>query len=389
MNIHCQNGFNPGLWVENSGNVPFDGVFTMTFDPILAAEDLNGAVPFSSFEDGVMTWIVENQQPGESFLYQTHIIGPGTDLIGQVFPISMQFELYNSENELYTVGEWVLEPQVTCAYDPNDKYAEPAGYEEPHFVLNDTQIEYRIRFQNTGNAPAETVVIEDQLDLNVLDMSTFNPLFASHDFTTSVDASGKVIFTFDNIQLPDSTTDEPGSQGYVVYTISPIAGLTHGDEINNFAEIYFDLNPAIITNTYQHTIFECSSIDTSVPIGGYVACEGESFTSDYTQDYIESYSWEYDENLAENSTGSIDMEILESGIYPVLITLSNPLCTAEIETVATIATLPSNQLDFNNGELMAQEGVLYTWFLNGELIEGANDQSLMPAEPGEYTVVVT
>ncbi|MGB1032347.1 MAG: T9SS type A sorting domain-containing protein, partial [Flavobacteriales bacterium] len=274
-------------------------------------------------------------------------------------------------------------------YDPNDKYAEPAGYEEPHFVLNDTQIEYRIRFQNTGNAPAETVVIEDQLDLNVLDMSTFNPLFASHDFTTSIDGSGKVIFTFDNIQLPDSTTDEPGSQGYVVYTISPIAGLTHGDEINNFAEIYFDLNPAIITNTYQHTIFECSSIDTSVPIGGYVACEGESFTSDYTQDYIESYSWEYDENLAENSTGSIDMEILESGIYPVLITLSNPLCTAEIETVATIATLPSNQLDFNNGELMAQEGVLYTWFLNGELIEGANDQSLMPAEPGEYTVVVT
>jgi uncharacterized repeat protein (TIGR01451 family) len=65
---------------------------------------------------------------------------------------------------------------VVCAYDPNDKYAEPAGYTEEHFITADQEIEYRIRFQNTGNLPAENIFIEDQLDLNVLDLSTFYPV---------------------------------------------------------------------------------------------------------------------------------------------------------------------------------------------------------------------
>ncbi|MCB0596179.1 MAG: hypothetical protein KDD28_18975, partial [Phaeodactylibacter sp.] len=49
------------------------------------------------------------------------------------------------------------------AYDPNDKQALPAGYDDEHFIKPGTDIEYHIRFQNTGTDTAFTVVVRDTL----------------------------------------------------------------------------------------------------------------------------------------------------------------------------------------------------------------------------------
>ena len=49
--------------------------------------------------------------------------------------------------------------------------------------------------------------------------------------------------------LPDSGIDEPGSHGFVSYTVQPKSNLVHGTEVLNTAYIYFDLNTPIITNT--------------------------------------------------------------------------------------------------------------------------------------------
>ncbi|MCH7534395.1 MAG: T9SS type A sorting domain-containing protein, partial [Bacteroidetes bacterium] len=56
-------------------------------------------------------------------------------------------------------------------------------------------------------------------------------------------------FGFDNINLPDSTTDEPNSHGFVSFTVSPVDGITPGTSLENFADIYFDYNSAIRTDT--------------------------------------------------------------------------------------------------------------------------------------------
>jgi len=61
--------------------------------------------------------------------------------------------------------------------------------------------------------------------------------------------SGVVDFYFDNIQLPDSGTNQLLSNGYVKYSIKGKPTLIPGNAILNTAFIYFDFNAPIVTNT--------------------------------------------------------------------------------------------------------------------------------------------
>jgi len=55
------------------------------------------------------------------------------------------------------------------------------------------------------------------------------------------------------LKLPDSTDNLRGSTGYIAYNIGPKAGLIPGTRITNDAGIYFDYNPAVVTNTTVNT----------------------------------------------------------------------------------------------------------------------------------------
>jgi len=132
---------------------------------------------------------------------------------------------------------------VVNSYDPNIKQVWPQNV-EPGF---DGYFNYTIYFQNTGTAPAFNIRLADTLDTN-LDLSTFQVTNYSHPVLTYL--HGNVLtFRFNNIMLPDSTTDFEGSIGYVQYRIKPIAGLLAGTVIENTAHIFFDFNDAIVTNT--------------------------------------------------------------------------------------------------------------------------------------------
>jgi hypothetical protein len=70
-----------------------------------------------------------------------------------------------------------------------------------------------------------------------------------------VDQSNRTIrWTFSNIMLPDSLSDPIGSIGFVNFSIDPIQNQADGTVLNNFADIYFDFNEPIRTNTTIHTI---------------------------------------------------------------------------------------------------------------------------------------
>src|ERR1041385_6301467 len=78
--------------------------------------------------------------------------------------------------------------------------------------------------------------------------STFRFLAASHPVVTS--REGRYVeFNFQNINLPDSGSDEPGSHGFVRYSVSPNSNLISGTDVKNTAYIYFDQNPSVVTNT--------------------------------------------------------------------------------------------------------------------------------------------
>lgn len=142
---------------------------------------------------------------------------------------------------------------VTGSYDPNDKNGIPTGYGEERALLPGTEIEYMIRFQNTGTDTAFTVVIRDTLSM-WLDPCTIWPLAASHPYTFDLLGSGVGVFRFDNILLPDSNINEVASHGFVKFRIRPRAETPLGTNIYNQAAIYFDYNDPVLTNITRHRI---------------------------------------------------------------------------------------------------------------------------------------
>lgn len=142
-----------------------------------------------------------------------------------------------------------------AAYDPNDKATQPEGYGVDNYIYEDTKLDYRIRFQNTGNDTAFTVVVRDTIS-PFLDVTSIQMGASSHDYTWNLSGQGVLEVRFSDILLVDSTTNEPASHGFFYYEIEQKANNPIGTVINNTAGIYFDFNPPIYTNTTYHTVGE-------------------------------------------------------------------------------------------------------------------------------------
>ncbi|MFT4759633.1 MAG: putative repeat protein (TIGR01451 family) [Paraglaciecola sp.] len=139
------------------------------------------------------------------------------------------------------------------SYDPNDKQAFPTGYGDEHFIEANIDLEYLIRFQNTGTDTAFTVVVEDVIS-SFFNLNTIVPGASSHAYDFQIINERTVRFVFDNILLPDSTTNLLGSIGFIKFKIKQELDNPIGTMIENTAGIYFDFNEPIITNTVFHEI---------------------------------------------------------------------------------------------------------------------------------------
>ncbi len=160
----------------------------------------------------------------------------------------------------FPTGEGTPVEDVHCsvnsgAYDPNDKQAFPIGYGEEHYVLPGTELEYLIRFQNTGTDTAFTVIVRDTLS-PWLDPTTVRPGASSHPYRFNLYGPGILLFDFQNIMLPDSHTNEMASHGFVKFSVKPRSNTPLGTHIFNRAAIYFDFNDPVITNATHHLIAE-------------------------------------------------------------------------------------------------------------------------------------
>ncbi len=141
------------------------------------------------------------------------------------------------------------------SYDPNDKQAFPVGYGAPHFITDSTDLEYLIRFQNTGTDTAFNIVIRDAISPH-LNIETLRPGAASHPYRYDIEPGNIAVFHFENIMLPDSNVNEAASHGFIKFNIEQKENNPIGTHIMNDAAIYFDFNEPIITNTVFHTIGE-------------------------------------------------------------------------------------------------------------------------------------
>ncbi|MDO8971874.1 MAG: T9SS type A sorting domain-containing protein, partial [Saprospiraceae bacterium] len=207
------------------------------------AEDLILDVPANG-----KTWRIESEQePGHPFSFLVLAFAEGCG----------GFESLGYINQFPVIGSSPSWHQLCVenigAYDPNDKQGFPIGVGNDHNIRPGQTIDYLVRFQNTGTDTAFTVVIRDTLSV-FLDPTTVRPGASSHAYTWSLSGQGVINFTFNNIMLPDSNVNEPASNGFVQFSITPYLDVPLGSVIENDAAIYFDFNEPVITNTTWHTI---------------------------------------------------------------------------------------------------------------------------------------
>ncbi|HLN96692.1 MAG TPA: T9SS type A sorting domain-containing protein, partial [Flavobacterium sp.] len=160
----------------------------------------------------------------------------------------------NSSEETPADNTVLLSDPVVNALDPNDKTCLEGNTISPDMAGK--YLHYLIRFENTGNYPAQIVTVEDMIDTAKFDISTIEPLDGSHAFTTRI-TGNKVEFIFNNIMLP---FDDANNDGWVLFRIKTKPTLVLGDSVSNTAGIYFNFNPPVITNTAT-TTFATMGVD--------------------------------------------------------------------------------------------------------------------------------
>ncbi|MBL7952790.1 MAG: hypothetical protein JNM62_13845 [Flavobacteriales bacterium] len=188
--------------------------------------------------ENVMVWYVE----GNGQLYVDARLDAGMPLGGV---ITDQAEIDLVEGDPTPQNNTAqLRRTIVGSFDPNDKQVSPALL-TPMEVAADTVVDYRIRFQNTGTFYAERVIITDTLPV-ALRLETFRFVQASHAAEWYI-RDGVLHVVFNDIFLPDSTTDEVGSHGFVRFAVRPSTALQQGESVTNIANIYFDFNEPVIT----------------------------------------------------------------------------------------------------------------------------------------------
>jgi uncharacterized repeat protein (TIGR01451 family) len=233
---------------SNPGTEPIDASALLTLDPLLSY--VSASTPATSVNGQLVTWDLGTLQPGASGTINVTVFTsisatPNAPTMSSVVLATEQSDIAPANNVDDVHGF------ATTSFDPNDKAVDLVSI-TPDQAAAQQKLEYTIRFQNTGTAPAVNVVIKDSLDAD-WDLATFEMLGATHPFTLTI-SNEVAIWTFANIMLPDSATDPLGSQGSFSYRMAARSSLQLGEQLTNRADIYFDYNEPVLTNTTVTTV---------------------------------------------------------------------------------------------------------------------------------------
>ena len=207
-------------------------------------------------------------------------------------------------NNTYSLRHW-----ITGSLDPNYIAVSPEGVGPLGKTSKFTPfLEYTIHFQNVGTDTARTVIISNPIDED-LDIYTLNILGASHDFNMAYYGEKRIVqWEFEDIDLVDSLTNEVESNGFIKYTLAPVSqevGLT----LTNSADIYFDYNLPVATNTVLNTLAD-PFFETPIEAG---ICPGEVYL--FAGDTLTEAGIYYDSLLTAEGYDSVI--ILTLCLYPV------------------------------------------------------------------------
>jgi Secretion system C-terminal sorting domain len=377
--------------VYNDGTTTPDGLLTLNLSPDITVFS-SSLAPLSQSASQII-WELADIPRYDWTVISISVQYPNANFVGDVFTSSVVLDITDDLSAPNYTS--LISQTLNCAYDPND-IQELTGYTEQLYVNGLEPLDYVVRFQNTGTAPATVVAIEDVLSPN-LDWSTLQPTMWSHDLSeVTIDETGQARFVFNNINLPDSSVDMAGSQGFIRFSILPIEGLAHGTTIENTASIFFDQNEAVVTNTVINHVFDCATFTPQFDLFSTQICFQQVTTASYEYEWADVVSWS--DNFPNSPIINAD-QIVYSDVnngFTLTLHAENALCGAveqttnvqmvdlnlpaitasdEIICISETATLVSN---FDNGN---------TWYLNDNFL--STDSQIVVDQPGDYSLVVT
>jgi len=234
----------------NIGNLPTEGVIVLSNINNLTI--LSCECDYEEVEDELIIQISSlDALDGISLVFTVQY--PNEESVGEPLTVTAT---YNSTNNPSVTASADFEDTLLCAFDPNDIAVTP--YRSPTFVVeNHERLFVKIRFENMGNYFASSVSIKQQLNEN-LDPSSIKVMKSSHEYKlmTSRNSEGSNLkFLFDDINLPGTNNPiQEEREGFLIYSIDIKPNLNIGTKITHDAEIIFDLNQPIFTNSIYNVI---------------------------------------------------------------------------------------------------------------------------------------
>lgn len=149
-------------------------------------------------------------------------------------------------------NDLTISQEVVGAVDPNDILVSPRGEGSEGFISKTQALTYTVRFQNIGNYEATRVRVVCEIP-EELGLSGIETISMSHNGQMMIEGN-KLIWTMNNIGLPTSVENEAASHGFIVFRGTPSSFVQYKDRVNVNAEIVFDFEDGIRTNTVTNTI---------------------------------------------------------------------------------------------------------------------------------------
>ncbi len=236
------------VYTNYGSNTISTGTVNFVKDPLLTITNVSESGIVANANGFTFNFV--NLPPGQSRQITVYMQVPTipTVTLGQQVTNTTSITVVENEVNISNNTSFLTQT-IVGSYDPNDK-AESHGSNILFSSFSaDDYLTYTIRFENTGTANAVNVKVDDLLDTQ-LDENTVRTISASHPYILKR-IDNALSWKFDGIDLPPSVDgDDVTGHGYIVFQVKPKSGFALGDIIPNTADIYFDFNPAIVTNTW-------------------------------------------------------------------------------------------------------------------------------------------
>jgi uncharacterized repeat protein (TIGR01451 family) len=241
------------LIYKNKGNQTLNGVLSLNYDVFRLLFISSNTTPDFNFE-GTIDWNFTNLLPFEarSILVTLNVNSPTETpavTIGDILNFTTSITPVVGD-DLPLDNTFMYNQTVVGSFDPNNIECLEGTSVAPSEIGK--YLHYAINFENTGNFPAENVVVKTIIDPAKYDINSLQLL----DTSNPVDAriTGNVVeFIFKNVQLAG-----PGGHGHVLLKVKSKNSLIAGDSVANRADIFFDYNAPVDTGL-ETTVFQSLS----------------------------------------------------------------------------------------------------------------------------------